>query len=127
VTRHALQVAACIGALAAQGAVAATAGFDGTYRGASTITSGSEPTCGKTTHQVAFTVVNGQFNVVWDPQHHVGINLVLQPDGSFSGSQLYEVGKKQGLLKASGRITGNTMDASIDGQYCARSYRLTKG
>lgn len=101
-------------------------GYDGTYRGTTTLTRGAESTCGKTEYPMTVSVVNGQFAIVWDPGRHVGINLSIQQDGSFSGNQQYTVGKQTGELKASGRVAGNVLDATIDGQHCARGYHLTR-
>ena len=83
--------------------------------------------CGKA-RPVSYTVVNGQFSIVYDAAHHVGVNIQVQPDGSFSGSQAYLVGSgsRQALVKASGRISGNVLEAQAEGQACARSYHLTK-
>jgi len=106
-------------------AVAASAGYDGVYRGNSTVTRGDESICGKA-RPVSYTVVNGQFSIVYDAAHHVGVNIQVQPDGSFSGSQAYLVGSRQAQVKASGRISGNVLEAQAEGHACARSYRLTK-
>ena len=122
---------ACVAILSLmQGAAAAPIGFDGVYRGTSTLTRGDDPPCGRSPAQSAISVVNGQFNLVWDPVHHVGVNLVVQQDGSFSGSQMYVASSARSQpsqLKVTGRIAGNTLDAHVDGQYCARDYHLTKG
>jgi hypothetical protein len=119
--------AAIVLAGVAGGAVASTTGYDGVYRGDVTLTRGGESICGKPTYQVTYTVVNGQFSMMYDPSHHVGVNLVVAADGSFSGSQLYMVSSHQSQIKASGRIAGNVLDAQIEGDACARSYHLTKG
>src|ERR1044071_10375227 len=79
-------------------AIAAT-GFDGSYRGEVTLTRGDGSLCGKASYQVTYQVVNGQFSIVYDPSHHVGVNLQVQQDGSFSGSQSYFAGKRQSQLK----------------------------
>jgi hypothetical protein len=127
-TTRAKCVAVSLTCLALAGtAVAASTGYDGGYRGDTTLTRGGESVCGKTSYKTAVSVVNGQFSIVWDPQRHVGINLALQPDGSFSGSQAYYVNKTAAQLRASGHIAGNVLDASVEGDYCARSYHLTKG
>ena len=112
-----------------QGAVAAPIGFDGIYRGTSTLTRGDDPPCGKTPAPATLSVVNGQFNLVWDAVRHFGVNLVVQQDGSFSGSQTYmpTARAQPSQLKVTGRITGNTLDAHVEGQACARDYHLTKG
>jgi hypothetical protein len=104
-------------------------GYDGLYRGAAVLDRGGESVCGRASYPMSVSVVNGQFNVVWDPSHHVGVNLQVQPDGSFSGSQMYAVGphSTQTQLKASGKISGNALDAHIEGGYCSRNYHLTKG
>ena len=106
-------------------AIAASAGYDGVYRGDSTVTRGDESICGKA-RPVSYTVVNGQFSIVYDAAHHVGVNIQVPPDGSFSGSQAYLVGSRQAQVKASGRISGNVLEAQAEGQACARSYHLTK-
>ena len=108
-------------------ALAGSAGFDGTYRGAVTRTRGDDSICGKASYQTSYTVVNGQFNMVYDNKHHVGVNIEIKPDGSFSGSQQYTVGHQLSLVKVSGRIAGNVLDAQIEGEACARSYHMTKG
>ena len=120
-----LSLSACACAPLTGIAVAASAGFDGVYRGDSTVTRGDESICGKAL-PVSYTVVNGQFSIVYDAAHHVGVNIQVQPDGSFSGSQTYFVGPRQAQVKASGRISGNVLEAQAEGKACARSYRLTK-
>jgi hypothetical protein len=112
--------------LAGFAGAAHAAGYDGTYRGDVTLTRGDESLCGKSAYQTAYTVVNGQFAIVYDNVHHVGVNLQVQPDGSFSGSQQYQAGKQSSLVKASGHITGNVLDAQVEGHACARKYHLTK-
>jgi hypothetical protein len=119
-------IATGLACVAAQ-AIAATAGYDGVYRGDATRTRGDDSICGKASYQASFTVVNGQFNIVYDATRHVGVNLVIQADGSFSGSQMYKSTQQQSQVKASGRISGNILDAQVEGQACARSYHLTKG
>jgi len=76
---------------------------------------------------MSVSVVNGQFSIVWDPSRHVGVNLQVQTDGSFSGTQMYMNGPRTTQLKASGRIVGNALDAHIDGEYCSRNYHFAKG
>jgi hypothetical protein len=112
--------------LAGFAGAALAAGYDGTYRGDVTLTRGDESICGKSAYQTTYTVVNGQFAIVYDNVHHVGVNLQVQSDGSFSGSQQYQAGNQRSLVKASGRITGNVLDAQVEGQACARKYHLTK-
>ena len=68
---------------------------------------------------MAYTVVNGQFNVVYDAAHHVGVNLQVQADGSFSGNQNYQVGRQNSQVKASGRIAGNVLEAQVEGEACS--------
>jgi hypothetical protein len=105
-------------------AVAANGGYDGNYHGDVTVTRGDQGICGKLSYQVTYTVVNGHFDMVYDPAHHVGVNLEVQPDGSFSGSQIYMAtgGRSTTQLKASGRIAGNVLEADIEGLACARHY-----
>ena len=74
-------------------ALAASAGYDGVYRGDVTRTEAMSSICGKPSCETTVTVVNGQFSIVYDLSHHVGVNLQVQPDGSFSGSQLYTTGQ----------------------------------
>lgn len=120
-------VMACVAAISlADAAIAASPAYDGVYSGESTRTRGDESICGKSPNQVSYTVVNGQFSMIYDPAHHVGVNLVVQPDGSFSGDQAYIVGNRQSRVKASGHIAGNVLTAQIEGDACARSYQLTK-
>jgi hypothetical protein len=107
--------------------IAAITGYDGVYRGDATRTRGDDSICGNASYQATFTVVNGQFNIMFDRARHVGVNLQVQADGSFSGSQSYQSGQQQSLLKAQGRISGNVLDAQVEGNACARTYRLTKG
>ncbi len=108
-------------------AVAASAGYDGVYRGTSTLDRGGASTCGKATFPMSVTLVNGQFSIVWDPSRHVGVNLQTEMDGSFKGSQMYTNGSIQAQLIASGRIAGNALDAHVESPYCSRNYHLTKG
>jgi hypothetical protein len=113
-------------------ALAASGGYDGGYHGEVTLTRGDEATCGKASYPTTFSVVNGQFSIVYNQTHHVGVNLTVADDGSFSGSQQYNLssaGKGNGtaeMLKASGHIAGNVLDADIEGRACARHYHLTK-
>lgn len=108
--------------------LAANGGYDGSYHGDVTLTRGDQGTCGKANYQVTYSVVNGQFSMVYDPAHHVGVNLVVEADGSFSGSQTYMAtsGHSTTQLKASGRIAGNVLEADIEGMACSRHYHLTK-
>jgi hypothetical protein len=120
-------IAAALGtAQLSPGAYAASPGYDGAYHGDVTLTRGAESLCGKSSYPVTYTVVNGQFSIVYDNVHHVGVNLQVQPDGSFSGSQQYQAGAQQSQVKASGRISGNVLDAQVEGVACARKYHLTK-
>jgi len=113
-------------------ALAASGAYDGRYNGDVTLTRGEEGVCGKASYQTTFTVVNGQFSIVYNQTHHIGVNLTAADDGSFSGSQQYNLssaGKGNGtaeMLKASGHIAGNVLDADIEGRACARHYHLTK-
>ncbi len=120
-------VMACAAAVSlADAAIAASPAYDGVYSGQVTRTRGDDSICGKSTYQVSYTVVNGQFSMMYDPAHHVGVNLVVQPDGSFSGDQAYIVANHQSRVKAAGQIAGNVLTAHIEGDACARSYQLTK-
>lgn len=110
----------------ANAADAASAGYDGVYHGEVTRTRGDDSICGKASYQASYTVVNGQFSIVYDRSHNVGVNLQVQNDGSFSGSQLYTAGRRQSQVRASGRIANNVLDAQVEGEACARSYHLTK-
>ncbi len=125
--RRFLAAAIMLAATGFAGDVVASTGYDGVYHGDVTLTRGGESLCGKSPYQVTYTVVNGQFSMMYDPSHHVGVNLVVGPDGSFSGSQAYMVSSHQSQVKASGHIAGNVLDAQIEGDACARSYHLTKG
>jgi hypothetical protein len=118
-------VAIAAGLLLAQSAPAATS-FDGTYRGQATLSRGVAPQCGRDTLPTTISVVNGQFTVVWDRQHNVSISLTVQPDGSFSGARQYQIARHPWPLKASGRITGNVLDGEIEGEFCSRTYHLTR-
>jgi hypothetical protein len=71
--------------------VAIAAGYDGTYAGQVTLVRGDQSICGKSPLPVTKQVVNGHFDLVYDPAHHVGVNLEVQQDGSFSGDQAYMV------------------------------------
>jgi hypothetical protein len=111
------------------GALAGSPGYDGVYKGQVTLTRGEAGFCGRSPIGVTKQVVNGQFSLVYDQSHNIGINLEVQPDGSFSGSQQYvPVGaRQQSRISASGHIAGNVLDAHIEGDACARDYHLTKG
>jgi hypothetical protein len=121
-------LAPAVGSLPTGVALAANSGYDGTYHGDVSLTRGDEATCGKSSYQVTYTVVNGQFSMVYDPAHHVGVNLVVEADGSFSATQIYQAtsGHSTTQLKASGRIAGNVLEADIEGHSCTRHYHLTK-
>ncbi len=120
-------VAAGLASLVLAGvAIAASGGYDGLYRGDSTLTRGADPPCGRTTYPLSYTIVNGQFSIVWDPIHHIGINIEVQTDGSFSGSQQYTVGTRISQLRATGHIANNVLDADVEGSYCTRHYHATK-
>ncbi len=124
---HAVIVAASLACLPlAKVAIAASGAYDGAYRGETTLTRGDDPPCGRATYPVSWTVVNGQFSIVWDPVHHVGVNVEVQTDGSFSGNQQYTVGSRQAQLKATGHIADNVLEADVDGSFCTRHYHLTK-
>lgn len=112
-----------------KGALAGSPGYDGVYKGDVTLARGTVGLCGKSPVTVTKQVVNGQFALVYDQPHNLGVNLDVQPDGSFNGSQLYvPVGaRQQSRITASGRIAGNVLDAHIEGDACARDYHLTKG
>jgi hypothetical protein len=107
-------------------ALAASAGYDGVYRGTTTLDRGGESVCGRASYPMSVTLVNGQFSIVWDPSRHVGVNLQVQGDGSFKGSQMYTNGSRTAQLTASGHIMGNALDAHVEGEYCSRNYHLTK-
>jgi len=107
-------------------AIAASPGYDGVYRGDVSRTRGDDSICGKASYQVSYTVVNGLFSIPYDLKHHVGVNLEVQPDGSFTGTQAYFAGNRKSQVRASGRIAGNVLDAQIEGEACGRSYHLTK-
>lgn len=126
VRRIAAVIAVSATIAAAQVAYAASPAYDGVYRGEMTRTRGDDSICGKASNQSTFTVVNGQFSILYDPSHRVGVNLEVQSDGSFSGSQPYMVGSRRTQLRASGRIANSVLDAQVDGEACSRSYHLTK-
>ncbi len=88
---------------------------------------GASSMCGAETQPSTKQVVNGQFSLVYDAAHHVGVNLTVQPDGSFSGSQQYMYMSRQEQVRASGKIAGNVMTAHIEGAGCSREYSLKKG
>jgi hypothetical protein len=100
---------------------------DGVYRGEVTRTRGDDSICGKPSYKTTFSIVNGQFSIVYDLSHHVGVSLVVQPDGTFTGTQAYQNFGHQAQARASGRIIGNVLEAQMEGEGCARSYHLTKG
>jgi hypothetical protein len=107
-------------------ATLAAGSFDGTYRGQAQLSRGVSPECGRDTVPLTVAVTNGQFTLVWDPQRHITVNVQVQPDGSFSGSRLYQIARHPTELKASGHIAGNVLDAEIEGQFCSRTYHLTR-
>ena len=100
--------------------------YDGTYKGQYTLTRGDQSICGRSSMPITKDVVNGQFSLVYDPTHHVGVTLTVQPDGTFSGSQQYMYMSRQEQVRASGRISGNVLTAHIEGSGCSRDYNLTK-
>jgi hypothetical protein len=107
-------------------ALAANGGYDGVYRGDVTRTRGDDSICGKATFPASYSVVNGQFSIVYDASHHVGVTIEVQTDGSLSGNQRYVVGTRQAQVIAKGRIAGNVLDVDVDGLACAHHYHLTK-
>jgi hypothetical protein len=123
-------VALGLGSLPTGVAFAANGGYDGRYHGDVTVTRGDERMCGKLSYEVTYTVVNGHFDMLYDPAHHVGVNLEVAADGSFSGTQSYipavGAGNRTQQLKAWGHIAGNVLEADIEGTGCARHYHLTK-
>jgi hypothetical protein len=126
-----LAIAAALGSASlGRVALAASSAYDGRYRGDVTLTRGDAGVCGSATYHTTYTVVNGQFSLVYNQAHHIGVNVTVADDGSFSGSQQYNLssGAKNagGLVKASGHIAGNVLDADIEGNDCARHYHLTK-
>ncbi|HSZ91031.1 MAG TPA: hypothetical protein VK822_16855 [Acetobacteraceae bacterium] len=127
--RRAIQcgfVSATVLALTVAG-TAFAGGYDGAYSGQITLTRGDQSLCGKSPISTTKQVVNGQFALVYDTAHNVGVNLQVQPDGSFSGTQTYQAGRTTAIVKASGRIAANVLEAEVEGYACARSYHLTKG
>jgi hypothetical protein len=113
---------ACLSSIASAGNE-----YDGTYTGQITLSRGASSMCGAETQPSTKQVVNGQFSLVYDAAHHVGVNLTVQPDGSFSGSQQYMYMSRQEQVRASGKIAGNVMTAHIEGAGCSREYSLKKG
>jgi len=107
-------------------AIAASGAYDGVYRGDTTLTRGGNPPCGKATWPVSYTIVNGQFSIVWDPTNHVGVNVEVQTDGSISGHQEYTIGNRLAQLRATGHVANNALDVDVEGSYCARRYHATK-
>src|ERR1035437_749891 len=64
---HAAIIAASLACLSlADVAIAASSAYDGVYRGEVTRTRGDESVCGKATWTASYTVVNGQFSIVYD-------------------------------------------------------------
>jgi hypothetical protein len=120
---QAVAIAACL--LLAQTSLAAPS-FDGRYRGEAKLSRGVSPQCGRDSVPTTVSVVNGQFTIIWDRQHNVSISLTLQPDGSFAGSQQYQIARHPVPLKASGHVTGNVLEAEIEGQFCSRTYHLAR-
>lgn len=100
--------------------------YDGTYTGQVTLVRGDQSICGRSPLTVTKQVVNGHFDLVYDIPHHVGVNLEVQPDGSFSGDQVYMFNSQRQQVRASGRIAGNVLQARIEGLACSRDYNLTK-
>ena len=123
--RAAQVVAIITSLLLAQTALAATS-FDGTYRGEAKLSRGVSPQCGRDIAPATISVVSGQFTIVWDRQHNVSISLEVQPDGSFTGSRPYQLARHPMPLKASGYIIGNVLETGIEGQFCSRTYHLTR-
>ncbi len=116
----------CVGLTVLPLVASAANNYDGTYTGQATLTRGDQSICGKSPIPVTKQVVNGHFDLVYDPTHHVGVNLEVQPDGSFSGDQLYQYSTQRQQVRASGRIAGNVLQAHMEGAGCARDYSLTK-
>jgi len=104
----------------------ASSPFDGVYSGDQTTTRGGAGSVicpnGPTT---SITVSDGRFTAVYNSQNHIGVNLEIAADGSFSGTQRYGGGGGT-MARVNGRITGNVLEADITGNTCAYHLSLKK-
>ena len=127
--RRAIQcgfVSATVLALTVAG-TAFAGGYDGAYSGQITLTRGDQSLCGKSPISTTKQVVNGQFALVYDTAHNVGVNLQVQPDGSFSGTRRIRLAEQRRLSKLLAVSRQTYIEAEVEGYACARSYHLTKG
>src|ERR1700751_1651834 len=113
------------GLLVAHGAIASTS-FDGAYHGQARLSRGASPQCGRDAVPVTVAVTDGRFPFVSDSRRHITVSIEVQPDGSFSGSRRYQVARHPTELKVSGRIADKVLDGEIEGQFCSRTYHLTR-
>ena len=110
-----------VAALAAISALAASP-LDGAYHGDSTVTVGVPSLCGKD-FKLTITVNNGAFDYVWDKSTNIIIPITAAADGSLSGERF--VSARAGA-KATGRITGKTLEMDLVGRQCTRHVVVRK-
>ena len=96
--------------------------LDGAYHGDSIVTVGVPSTCGKD-FKLTITINNGAFEYVWDKSTNIVIPISAATDGSLSGERF--VSARAGA-KASGRITGKTLEMDLVGRQCTRHVVVKK-
>lgn len=109
-------------------AVSATPGFagtvfDGTYRGASTVTSGSEANCGRNNGSMTRTVKDGTFEYNWNPRESGVIIVTIGDNGAVSGTKTYGRNLR---VDASGTATPAGLEIDLKGRECTRHLSLKK-
>jgi hypothetical protein len=101
--------------------------FDGEYAGGTVRERGDTGTCGAEQGRARVTVVDSKFAYTWNPAFHVVVTSTIAPDGSVSGAQNYAFGGgRQATVRATGRVSNNTLEVVFDSSYCARRFTLKK-
>ncbi len=136
--RTALALAGCCviaGCLAQPGLPAAGTQFDGVYAGDNTLVRGGGQGCGPVAFPQSTVVLNGRFTYAFSPNPPVVSQIPVQiaADGSFSAKTQYGINEPtpRGLFKLfwfslTGRVTGATLEATADDQWCVRHILLQR-
>jgi hypothetical protein len=96
--------------------------FDGTYVGQRSITRGTESACGRA-GSATLTVADGHVSREYG---HATITSAVGPDGSFSASAQYMLSPRVNTARIEGRISGEALEADVEGYACKFHYSLKK-
>ena len=136
--RRMLSGTVCVLALAftsstASAGIVAFQRFDGTYRGSSSLVSGSGYVCGAPDLSRPLVVAKDSFDYPFqiDPLRTRQIPVKISPDGSFTGHLEYGTGGEQsdyipGSVTITGHIIGPTLRATVSDMDCSRDISLTR-